>query len=772
MKWLRVSLQDKILLGYLILVAVIGSMTAILLHERKRMQEIEAETAKISKIRKDINTIHRRITELATHGESVIAWDETDCQEYKSRRLEVDSLLQVMKQNSDGSVCPEQIDTLRGLLKEKENHLLHIMEVVMAQEEADSLLTNRLPVVAEQAAHIRTITRKKKGIAGWFGGKKTVQVPSRSKELRELNEKLVSMQEERVRRIDAYARSLRMQNKELNRKLHDFITVLDGQAQDSFQSREKKIAQTQELSYRLFTIVIVIAIVLLVISFLIIHYDLKKEAKAKSRLQQIIRENENLLDMRKKIILTVSHDIRGPLGNINNCAELASDTREKKKRNRYLENIHHSCRHILHLVNDLMDVYKINEAKDTKNEIPFLLDKLLERIADNHSRKANDKALIFEAAYKNTAVTVRGDADKIEQILNNLLTNAVKFTPSGSIRFLAEYSEGRLNVEVGDTGIGMDSQTLQRIFYPFERAAQNINSEGFGLGLFITKGLVKVLGGNIDVESTLGHGSVFRLSFPLPKTSEDVDPEEGFSQPSGVLPKRVLVVDDDSILLKIAEDMLGRNGVECTTCLGVKEAVNALRISDYDLVLTDIQMPETDGFGFLKLLRSSDIGNSRTVPIAVMTARGDGNSGVYEQSGFCGCIHKPFSMKGLLSFISSMAAINRSERQPKFDYTRLMENTDDRVHMFSLVLKESEKDFAELENALSDSDRTAMRNTVHRMMPVWELLGMEGVLSVYRKILHDKTIGDDVLREHTRQIMKEIRNLIDGTRKELEDTKQ
>ena len=190
------------------------------------------------------------------------------------------------------------------------------------------------------------------------------------------------------------------------------------------------------------------------------------------------------------------------------------------------------------------------------------------------------------------------------------------------------------------------------------------------------------------------------------------------------------------------------------------------------MVLTDIQMPETDGFGFLKLLRSSDIGNSRTVPIAVMTARGDGNSGVYEQSGFCGCIHKPFSMKGLLSFISSMAAINRSERQPKFDYTRLMENTDDRVHMFSLVLKESEKDFAELENALSDSDRTAMRNTVHRMMPVWELLGMEGVLSVYRKILHDKTIGDDVLREHTRQIMKEIRNLIDGTRKELEDTKQ
>ena len=105
--------------------------------------------------------------------------------------------------------------------------------------------------------------------------------------------------------------------------------------------------------------------------------------------------------MRKQIILTISHDIRGPLGNINNCVELASETREKKKREGYLENIRHSCRHILNLVNNLMDVYKINETKDTRNEVPFRLNNLLDNISKEYARKAGGRALLFEHRHKN-----------------------------------------------------------------------------------------------------------------------------------------------------------------------------------------------------------------------------------------------------------------------------------------------------------------------------------------------------------------------------------
>lgn len=119
---------------------------------------------------------------------------------------------------------------------------------------------------------------------------------------------------------------------------------------------------------------------------------MRKEEKIKVKLQQSVKENEDLLEMRKRIILTVSHDIRGPLGNIHNCADLASQIREKKKREPYLEDIRHSCHHILHLVNDLMDAYRINEAGDLRNDTPFYLDRFLQRISDEFSRKAVAKA--------------------------------------------------------------------------------------------------------------------------------------------------------------------------------------------------------------------------------------------------------------------------------------------------------------------------------------------------------------------------------------------
>ena len=764
----NISLQYKVLLGYMILVVAVCGMVSILLYERDRMRTIRSETAEIRRIWHDISTAHRHITELATDGESVIVWEDADFRDYHGKRLHTDSLLQTLKSSCGMFVLPGQIDSLCHLLEAKEEHLSHIMKAIAQLEEADSLLANRLPVVAREAVRIRTVTRRKTGVAGWLGGKKSVQGLEPSEGLRELNDRLVAMQEERNRRINAYADSLRRQNRTLNQKLHVLVTHLDGQAQAAFISREEKITEAGDFSFKLFVLVIVSASSLLFISFLIIRHDIRKEREGRAQLQRINRENEELLGMRKQIILTISHDIRGPLGNISNCVELASETREKKKREGYLENIRHSCRHILNLVNNLMDVYKINETKDTRNEIPFRLGSLLDNISEEYARKAAGQALLFERCHEIVNnITVRGDADKLEQILDNLLTNAIKFTPSGTVRFHTGYAEGRLHVEVGDTGIGMDRETLERVFRPFERAAQEINSEGFGLGLFITKGLVKVLDGNIDVESRPGKGTIFRLTFPLPETTEDPETEEFQVQSAMVLPKRVLVVDDDSILLRITEDMLGRHGVECTTCQSVKEAVLALDRLDYDLVLTDIQMPVTDGFGLLKLLRGSDIGNSRTIPVAVMTARGDGDSGVYARSGFCGCIHKPFSSKGLLAFLSSVMAGRAAGASP-FDYSRLMESTDDRRHMFGLVMKESEKDLAELEGAMEGMDREAMRRTVHRMAPVWELLGAGDVLSDYRKILHDKAAGDETVRGHTLRVMEQIRTLMDEVNNELE----
>lgn len=189
--------------------------------------------------------------------------------------------------------------------------------------------------------------------------------------------------------------SLRQQNKQLNRKLSALISLLDGQAQQSFDFREKRLADMRQSSYRMLAYVLGVAILLLVLSYIIIQRDIQQQETGRRKLEEIIGQNRDLLDMRKKIILTISHDIRAPLSIINGSAELAMDTRDRKKRNSHLANISVVCKHILHLLNNLLDIYRLNEAKETRNNIPFRLSDLLERITTGFTHAANDKGLLF-----------------------------------------------------------------------------------------------------------------------------------------------------------------------------------------------------------------------------------------------------------------------------------------------------------------------------------------------------------------------------------------
>ena len=561
--------------------------------------------------------------------------------------------------------------------------------------------------------------------------------------------------------------SLRFQNIILNQRLFALIARLDELAQSSFEDKEQKMAATWKLSHTLTIIIFIVAVALLLISYLIIRHDIISREMIREKLQKTVEENEGLLRMRKNIILTVSHDIRGPLGNIVNSAELAMETRGKKRRNDYLNNILLLSRRILHLVSDLMDVYKINEARNTLNEVPFRLSELIGRVSDCYKSKANINGLLFESECRNVDVVVKGDMDKIEQVLDNLLINAIKFTPSGSIRFWSEYADGILHLEIGDTGIGMDPATLERIFRPFERAAQNVSSEGFGLGLYIANELVGALGGNMSVKSELKKGSIFTLTFPLLQTDDEIIQQEIKRTRTIILPKKILIVDDDPFLLRISREILTNHGISCSTYSEVKGLVTEFCQSDYDLVLTDIQMPDTDGFGVLRLLRNSNIGNACTVPVAAMTARGDGDSDIYVQAGFCGCLYKPFSTEELLTFVSDMAWKGNCTVTPLFDYSRLMEDISDRLDVLEALKQESLKNIEELGSALRTVNCEAMRGTIHRMLPAWELLGADLELQKYHELLHARSIDKDRIIDHTEQVISWIKELVVETEKKI-----
>ena len=744
------SIQRKILFGYFISVTVIGSMAAILLHERNRVQKIENETMAVRQIQREVNTAHRYITLLAMRGEIALAWEEEDFEDYRSLRLRVDTMLQTMQDSNEEFVSRAQIDTLRHLLANKEEHLHQIMLLFREQDNPDGLLLTRLP----EEAKAQIVTRKKKGVAGFFGAKETVQVtPSTSATLHALNKELQSMQEERQETIDTYADSLRRHNKALNRKLRTLIATMDDQTERILTEKEQHLEASYNRSVRIITWLIVSAIVLLVISYLIIQRDLREKARTKKRLEETIKQNTALLEMRKNIILTISHDIRAPLNIISGNAELAMDTRERKRRNIYLDNIGIVCRHVVHLLNNLLDVYRLNEAKEIRNDVPFNLHELLERTASGFSHVVNNKGIRFDCDFRDTEVRLYGDADRIEQTIDNLLTNAVKFTESGTISFNVSYHSGQLVMEVKDTGIGMTEETLSRIFRPFERLTSQSNADGYGLGLPITQGLVNLLDGTIEVTSSIDRGSTFRVTLPLPETDEPLVGENRMLPCPEHLPHNVLVIDDDGMLRDVIKEMLERNGVPCTVCSTAKEVVSSMRCKDYDLLLSDIQMPGTNGFDLLTLLRSSNIGNSRTIPVIAMTARGDKEKDAFLDVGFTACIYKPFSSSELLGLLSTIKRCRKDDGQD-IDFSIMLSEVSDKVKLLRSFIIQSEKDMEELSAGMNDCDRHKLRETVHRMQPMWELLQMENALSSYHALLKDDTATDDAVREHTRQIME------------------
>ncbi|MDO5384886.1 MAG: hybrid sensor histidine kinase/response regulator [Rikenellaceae bacterium] len=761
---MKLSLQHKILFGYIISVAVIGSMAAILLHERTRIREIAVESDGLRAVGRSITAVHREVTELATLGESVIGWDEEDFRAYRAQRLRLDSLLLALRRECVRFVRPEQVDTLRMLLAAKETHLLRIMRSVRQREEMDSLIARKLPTVVKSASKPRIEVRRKKGIAGFFGKKDTIRVYLPSNNLRTLNSQITTLKDTPEFDFDAPVDSLRRKNKQLNRELSALISLLDGQIQKSFDFREKRISDMRQTSFRILSCVLGVAILLLILSYIIIQRDIRRREAGERKLKEIIGQNRDLLDMRKKIILTISHDIRAPLSIINGSAELAMGTRDRKRRNSHLANIGILCKHILHLLNNLLDVYRLNEAKETRNDTPFRLSDLLERIAAGFTRAANDKGLLFQCDFEGTDVTVCGDSDRIEQIADNLLSNAVKFTGAGSVGFTARYENGTLLLTVEDTGIGMSGETAARIFDPFERSAPDTNAEGFGLGLSITKGLVGLLDGEITVASEVGKGSTFRVSLPLPLTDETVESETQTHNTSLRLPQRVLAIDDDSLQLEIVKEMLERNGVSCMTCGNTRALVGEMRKADYDLLLSDIQMAGTNGFELLELLRNSNIGNSRTIPVVAMTARGDKEREAFASAGFAACIYKPFSMHELLDLIASVVSDTKPE-EVSADFASLTADVKDKKRLLWTFIGQSRKDIAQLREA--GDDRRRLREVVHRMLPMWELLQTDELLHSYRDVLHDDKADDGAVGEYTRRVIDRTALLIAEAENEI-----
>ena len=619
--------------------------------------------------------------------------------------------------------------------------------------------------------------KKKKGKDGNEGtyGASTVRVvpnPRHVRDMRQFRDDVFAALREQKEIYRALSDSLERRNRLLNRHINRLVNDFERDAMLRTEERLQRVSALREQAFALICAISSAGLLCALLLYIFIYRDIRLKYRDRRKLEDAHRKGHEMLEIRKRIIVTLSHDIRGPLNAISGSAELAMDTRDRRRRNAYLENILDASRHIMRLANSLLDLSRMNEAKETLNPVPFRLIPFLDRIADEYTRPANDRGLLFSRDINVPDITVSGDADRMEQILDNLLSNAIKFTKSGSVTLSALYEKEILTVRIQDTGIGMDEKTVERIFQPFERAAPEVDAEGFGLGLAITRGLVSLLKGEISVSSRPGEGSSFEIRIPLSTTDEPVKdtaiPIEGRLS----LPQRVLVVDDDPIQLRIVGEMLERNGVSCCKCQNAQDVVNELRRTRYDIILTDIQMRGTGGFDLLYLLRHSNIGDSKTVPVAAMTARNDGNGCRYSEAGFSGCIRKPFSMNELLAFLSSITEKEKTTQPTSADFSALAADIEDRKWILETFIGESLKNKAELQESLSDMemDFGRLRETLHRMYPVWEQLGIAHELEGYSEILHDDGSDGDTVQRHTEEIIGRICGLIAEAESLLSET--
>ena len=736
------ALHRKIAFSFAFFVLVIVCMAGIVFIERKRLMEIEENTSAARKTHWDIYYAHQYITRLAMLGETVAGWNCSDYDDYHKTTLLVDSILHEISKGNPSSVLSEQIDSLRTLLHTKELHMYLLMRAFHRLSKSDSLLITGLQTINSHA--IDGLVQN--GKSGLFPMPQIM-------ELKFLNEDLIRTQEKRMFDFEDGSRRISQDNANINARLLNLIATLDSQVRKEFRNKERNLDEMRQTSMNLISIIIVTTCLLLVLAYVLIQRDVRQRIEIQKRLEESLKQNRMLLSMREKVLLTVSHDIRGPLNTITGSAELAQNTRDRKKRNCYITNILDTSRHILKLVNNLLDLSRLNQSKETPNLVPFHLEELLQRIVSLYSQETNKKGLLFRYSFDNLPIAVLNDPDRIEQILDNLISNAIKFTPDGTVCLQASYHHGILLLRVQDTGIGMNQLTIRRVFNPFEKAAPHISAEGFGLGLSIVKGIVNLLGGKISVSSTEGIGSCFEVSIPMSETNlnkEILSPVRTFS---GILPKRVIAIDDDPLQLAVMKEMLERNGVDCITCSTAKDVVKAMREKDYDLLLSDIQMIGTSGFELLDLLRNSTVGNSRTIPVVAMTARGDRGNEVFLKAGFAACIYKPFSSSELISLLSTITTSLPVERK-RIDFSAMLSEVSDKKRLLDSFISQSEKDKRELDTALKLKDRKKLREITHRMQPMWELLQMKELLSAYRVLLRDSTTNDDAIQKYTQQIIE------------------
>ena len=372
-----------------------------------------------------------------------------------------------------------------------------------------------------------------------------------------------------------------------------------------------------------------------VLCFREVDQEKRQQLQERKLLKNSLEASRQSEKSKQAFFSNMSHDMRTPLNAIIGLSELAErDVSQPERVKEYLRKIEISSQHLLELINDVLDMSRMEQGKVVFNNQQFSIQKCLEDCTESFRFQAEKEEKDFQVRFDLERCSVIGDPFRISQIINNLLSNAFKFTSAGdsisiSVTQLEKKDFAKYKIVVQDTGIGMSEEFMSRLFDPYARETR-FNAKkvaGTGLGMAIVKNLVDQMDGSIHVDSQLGKGSTFTVIVPFITVKEEKAPEQELniqSQASFSLEGcRILLAEDNMINMEVATEILTMHGIDITQAWNGKEAVDLFQQSEpyaFDAILMDMQMPEMNGCDAAKAIRGLNRPDAKTIPIIAVTA--------------------------------------------------------------------------------------------------------------------------------------------------------
>lgn len=490
--------------------------------------------------------------------------------------------------------------------------------------------------------------------------------------------------------INREMEELKMVSAKLALRSAKHLSDVHQREKDNMQEAIEKAVEARKHLLWQMELLAIVAFFAIVIMIWFIWRDARKERIYRENLEAANEEIQRIMNQRERLLLTITHDIKAPAASISGFIDLMKDYVSNPQGLECLQNIKNSAAHLSHLVASLLDYHQLENGLMKVHPTSFSPAQLVAESVEGMKLRAEEKGLeiSFECKMKGMEF-FRADAFRIRQILDNLVSNAIKYTDRGSVTIQAQVSEilGKptLTLSVKDTGKGMTDEEKQKVFQAFTRLKSAQGIEGTGLGLSITQELVSLLGGEITLHSTLGKGSTFIVTIPIetaPKEeSQEMAPSEmkhdpsldsaqdkegqnsGSHQVTDIKKKpefanhKILILDDDKLQLQLLQEMLRRivgDTWQVFACNHVMDALTTLHNEQPALMLMDIEMPEMNGMDMIAHI------NHTNMMVVAMTAH---DTSILEQllkAGFDDCLFKPFSMEKLSDILGI-------ESQPQLD---------------------------------------------------------------------------------------------------------